>query len=484
MKQMAVTIGKTSCGKVSKNLYGQFIEQLDDCVMGGIYDRESPLSDPNGIRRDVLEKVKELSPPVIRFPGGTVMCIYHWEDAVGPLEKRRKRKNLIWGGVLHPDFGTAEFVEYCREIGAEPMLCVNMASGTPEEASHWVEYCNSTDDTYYANLRRSHGYEKPFGVKYWCIGNECYAEPDIGLQNDVQTYIREAREFIKFMKLQDPEIQTVIVGSDDIEGWDRPVLDALGDMTDYLSYHFYAAEDGMGLYGPFFGEKRFVEKLAQLDALLSEYPEKPEHFNVWYRFPPRKGRIKLLIDEWNIWQYQNDGCYGLHMRYNWRDAVWVASMLNRFLADEHIAGANMAQLCNIIAPIVAEKDGCFVQTIFTPCALYRRYMHGERLRPEISGQYSIDGGKAGEIEALSAAAVQNGGATCLALVNRDFENAVMISLPESFTTAILCHADPLAQNDITHNCVSKETLTVPEDHTLMLPVGAIALIFTETKKEN
>ncbi len=482
MKQVTITIRKGGYGEVSKNLYGQFIEQLGDCVMGGLYEKGHPLSDESGIRQDVLDKVKMLAPSVIRFPGGTVMSIYHWEDAIGALETRKKRKNLIWGGVLHPDFGTAEFVEYCRRVGAEPMLCVNMASGTPEEAAHWVEYCNSEDDTYYANLRRSHGYEKPFGVKYWCIGNECYAEPDIGLQNDVQTYIREAREFVKFMKLQDPTIQTVMVGSDDVDGWDRPVLDALGDMTDYLSYHFYASEADMGLYGPFYGEKQFADKLLQLDVLLDEYPDKPEHFNVWYRFPPRQGKIKLLIDEWNIWQYQDDGCYGLHMRYNWRDAVWTASMLNRLISDEHIAGANMAQLCNIIAPIIAEQSGSFVQTIFTPCALYRRYMHGIRLQPEISGQYAVDGGKAGRIAAISAAAVQNGDMSCLALVNRDFENAVMVSLPEEFTSAVLCHAAPLAQNDMTQSCVKKEELILAKKSALMLPSGALAIIFT--KKEN
>lgn len=469
--RLNLTPGK---GEVSTDIYGQFIELLGDCVYGGVYDENSSLSDENGIRLDVLEKAKELAPPIIRFPGGTVMCIYHWEDAIGPIEQRKQKKNIIWGGVIRPEFGTAEFVQYCRRIGAEPMLCVNMASGTPEEAGNWVEYCNGTDDSYYANLRRSHGYEEPFGVKYWCIGNECYAEPDIGTQNDVNIYIRDAREFIKFMKLNDPTIQTIIVGSDDIEGWDKPVLDALGDMTDYLSYHFYAAEGDMGAYGPFAGEKQFAAKLAELDALLDTYPETPENYNVWYRFPHRQGKIKLMVDEWNIWQYQDDGIYGLHMTYNWRDALWVASMYNRFIADEHIVGCNMAQLCNIIAPIVSDKDGCYTQTIFTPCALYRKQMYGARLNADIFGQYTIDGGKAGEIEAISASAVSQDGKFHAAIVNRDLKQAVSVTLP--FDAAItLCQADADAVNTREHTAVQTTVLSVQADTPFILPAGSFCI---------
>ena len=197
-----VTLAKGR-GTVDEKVYGQFIEHLQDCINGGVYDPKSRFADENGVRTDVRELARRLAPPILRFPGGTVMCLYHWEDAIGPMEKRIRRKNLIWGGEIDPSFGTAEFVRYCREIWAEPMICVNMASGTPEEAGNWVEYCNGTGDSYYAALRRSHGYEEPFNVKYWCIGNECYAEPDIGIQNDVSVYIRDAREFIKFMKLTD-----------------------------------------------------------------------------------------------------------------------------------------------------------------------------------------------------------------------------------------------------------------------------------------
>ncbi len=473
MREVSLTLTQGK-GVASADIYGQFIEHLGDCIYGGLYDKGNPLSDENGIRLDVLSKVRELAPPMIRFPGGTVMSIYHWEDAIGPMNERKKRKNIIWGGVLDPTFGTAEFVDYCRRVGAEPMICVNMASGTPEEAGNWVQYCNADDDSYYANLRRSHGYEKPFSVKYWCIGNECYAEPDIGMQHEVDIYIREAKEYIKFMKLSDPRIQTVIVGSDNNDAWNKPVLDALGDMTDYLSYHFYAAENGMGLYGPFAGEKTFAETVEKIETLLDSYPDKPTHFNQWYRFPPRQDKIKLMIDEWNIWQFQEDGSFGLHMRYDWKDAIWVSSMLNRFIADEHIAACNMAQLCNIIAPIVAQKDGCFTQTIFTPCASYRSMMFGMRKNVCIHGQYEIDGKDAGMIPALSAAAVEREGKTYLAVTNRDFYEEILLKMPFD-ATITLYHADAGAVNSLHQDVVTTTCFTVNQNEFCTLPAGSFVL---------
>ena len=461
-------------GTVSENIYGQFIEHLGDCINGGIYDGQNLLSDEKGIRLDVLEKVKKLSPPILRFPGGTVMHIYHWEDAIGPMSERKQKKNLIWGGVLSPAFGTAEFIEYCRRIGAEPMICVNMASGTPEEAGNWVDYCNGTGDTYYANLRRSHGYEEPFCVKYWCIGNECNAEPDIGIQDDVKIYIRDAREFIKFMKLNDPSIETVIVGCSDFDGWNKPVLDALGSMTNYLSFHFYTSENGMGPYGPFAGERHYLNMVKKLDELLDTYPEKPESFNKWYRFPPRQDRIRLMIDEWNLWQYKNDGIYGLHQIYNGRDMVWIASMLNHFISDPHIAGCNMAQLCNIIAPIVASKDGCFEQTIFAPCELYRKTMYGCRMETQISGQYTIDGGAAGEVEAVSASAVKHNGKICAAVVNRNLEEDTELTLPFD-AACVICHAEPDAVNSPEHNAVEVVSIRFSRDEPIRLPVCSFVI---------
>ena len=465
-------------GKISENVYGHFIEHILTCIDGGIYDPSSKFADENGIRQDVLEKMKEFAPPVLRFPGGTVMCQYHWEDAVGPMEKRIRRKNLIWGGELDPSFGTAEFVSFCRKIGAEPMICVNMASGTPEEAGNWVEYCNGTGNTYYANLRRSHGYEEPFNVKYWCIGNESYAEPDIGIHHDVQLYIRDAMEFIKFMKLTDKTIKTVIVGCDK-ESWNKPVLDALHAVTDYFSYHHYSAEASKGLYGPFEGEKNLKKAIDQLKSLIDTYPEEVTDFSPWYRFPARSGKIQIALDEWNIWDFVADETYGLLQTYNWRDALWTASILNLILSTPEIGMANLAQSVNVIAPIIAEEKGSWFQTIAYPLRLYRQTMLGERITVSFQSP-SIDGGKVGELEAISISAVKNEDGTIrIAAVNRDFKKDYEIEICNDSNIKgkmiIVTGTEPRAVCSLEHSCVQERTKEL-EGNKILLRAGSVNLI--------
>jgi len=465
-----ISFGPTGSA-VSPLVYGGFIEHLFNCITGGVYQPGHALSDENGFRLDVLDKVKKLAPPVVRFPGGTVMCLYHWQDAVGPMEGRIRRQNRIWGGEIDPGFGTAEFVTWCRKIGAEPMICVNLASGTPEEAANWVEYCNGTGNTYFANLRRSHGWAEPFGVKYWCIGNECYAEPDIGIQNDVDIYIRDAREFIKWMKLTDKTIQTVIVGSDDMD-WNRRVLDALHPMTDFFSYHHYSSEGGMGLYGPFAGEKNLLDALRRLSDLIDEYPEQVENFSPWYRFPPRQSKIRLALDEWNVWNADSSPTYGLDAVYNWRDAVWVASAMNDILACESIGMANLAQLVNVIAPILTTDTGSYWQTIAYPLLAAREHMLGRRVEVQLDSP--VLSTPAGEIKALNVCALrQADGSLHLCAVNRDFEHSHGIALGGPCEVHEQCA--PALSVCTQENCCVQERRYKAQDE-VILPPGAVCFI--------
>lgn len=473
-------LGKAN-GKIDEKIYGQFIEHALNCINGGIYEPGSAFAGENGIRKDVVEKIKELAPSVLRFPGGTVMCQYHWEDAVGPAEKRIRRKNLIWGGELDPSFGTAEFVALCREIGTEPMICVNMASGTAEEAANWVEYCNGTGNSYYAELRRSHGYEEPFNVKYWCIGNECYAEPDIGMQHEVDTYIRDAWEFIKFMKLTDKTIKTVIVGCEQ-ETWNKPVLDALHAVTDYFSVHHYSGEGDKGLYGPFEGEKQLITIIDEVSALIDTYPKKVTDFNPWYRFPARESKIRIALDEWNIWDFKEDETYGLQQIYCWRDALWTASILNMLVSKPEIGMANLAQAVNVLAPIIAEKDGAWFQPIAYPLRLYRKVMHGKRIPVTIESPV-LDGGAAGEVKALSIAAVRNDDGTIrIAVVNRDFDKDYELGLSGDGLTAerkgmmiVLTGDDPKARCCLSKSCVHESCEGISSSR-ICLKAGSISLI--------
>lgn len=479
MPVIPVEIAREPSGEVNEMIYGQFIEHILNCIQGGVYDPENPLSDGEGIRTDVLEKLRELAPPVMRFPGGTIMCQYHWEDAVGPQEKRIRRRNLIWGGELDPAFGTAEFVSFCRKLGAEPMICVNMASGTPEEAAHWVEYCNGTGNSHYANLRRSHGFPEPFRVKYWCIGNECYAEPDIGTQHDVNIYTRDAMEFIKWMKLTDKSIKTVIVGCDDM-AWNKAVLDKLHPVTDFFSYHHYSAEGGRGIYGPFAGERWLRERLRLIADLIDTYPDHVTDFSPWYRFPPRQEKIKIALDEWNVWEFVPDETYGLLQTYNWRDALWTASVLNLLVSTPEIGMANLAQSVNVIAPVVAEREGAWYQTIAYPLLHYRHAMAGHRLEVRLDSP-AVDGGAAGSLDALSVSAVRRpDGRTCVAAVNRDLERAYRVCLQGIGTgTAQMLRLEgtaPEAACAMDHSCVRESRETLPSAEEIMLPPGSVSLI--------
>lgn len=418
---------------VSPFIYGNFIEFIENCIVDGIYDPKSPSSDENGIRLDVLEKAKELRPTILRFPGGTYANIYHWMDAVGPKDQRKKRKNIIWGGLCDGNFGTAEFVQYCRAIGAEPMLCVNMESGTAEEAANWVEYCNGEPGTYYADLRVQQGYPEPFNVKYWCIGNESYAEADLGPHHNPDRYVTDAWEFTKHMKLMDPTIKLVFVGAVYDDNWNKKVLDAFGSVCDYFSIHHYFGGDN--LYSPFAGLRNFRGQLSHLIEFINEYNKKEIHLDFWYRFPARKEPIRICMDEWNIWNGKSseDNKYGVKMVYNWRDALWTGNFLNTFILNaEDVGIANLAQMVNVLAPIMTVGDGSFKQTTYHVLKLYRDEMLGTRVDCEFVSPV-IETEKDGTIQLLDAAAtLREDGTVCLMVNNISEKESFRLSLPEGY----------------------------------------------------
>jgi alpha-N-arabinofuranosidase len=361
--------------QISPQLYGQFIEHLGRCINGGIFEPGSPLSDTNGFRRDVLEKVCELNPRLLRWPGGTFTKIYHWQDGVGTASERRSRPNLIWGGEVDNLFGTDEFIRYCRAIGAEPYISVNMGTGSAEEAANWVEYCNGTGTTYFAELRRKHGSPEPFRVKYWGLGNEEEAEPDCGRLQDPAEYAKVAWQFAKLMKLQDPSIKLIVAGVGNNTNWNTTVLKSLHPVADFISAHWYFRTTQ---YTNLLGSVAAFDR--QLDAyakFLAGFPAEPKGFSHWYRFPPRAGPVKLAIDEWGLWNGGAGGrevLWNLEQTYTWQDALAVASWLNAMHRHADIIGfATWAQLANVIAPIQTDRNGSVRQTIFHPLALYAKH---------------------------------------------------------------------------------------------------------------
>lgn len=361
--------------RIEPMVYGQFIEHLGRCINGGIFEPGSPLADENGFRRDVLEKVRELNPPLLRWPGGTFTKIYHWQDGIGPKAERRRRPNLIWGGEEDNLFGTDEFIRYCRAINAEPYISVNMGTGSAEEAANWVEYCNGTGNTHYANLRRKHGFPEPHGVKFWGLGNEEEAEPDCGRLQDPAEYAKVAWQFAKLMKLQDPTIKVIVAGVGNNTNWNTTVLKSLHPVADFISAHWYfRTTDYANLLGRV---AAFDQQLDDYAAFLGAFPAEPKGFSHWYRFPPRQAPVKLAIDEWGLWNGGAGGrevLWNLEQTYNWQDALAVASWLNAMHRHADIIGfATWAQLANVIAPIQSDRNGSVRQTVFHPLALYAKH---------------------------------------------------------------------------------------------------------------
>jgi alpha-L-arabinofuranosidase len=344
-------------GAIDPMIYGNFAEHLGRCIYGGIYEPGSPLSDERGFRKDVKAAVRDLRIPILRWPGGNFVSGYHWQDGIGPRETRPARPELAWHDVEPNKFGTDDFIEYSREIGAAPYICVNMGTGTLDEAMNWVEYCNGTQDTYFAGLRRKYGHAEPYDVKYWGLGNELYGPWQIG-HKDAVDHAKAALEFAKVMKWNDPSIKLVTCGAQNVE-WDWEALNRTCQYADYISAHFYwgpkAGEDPH--YSIAAGPYEAEEYLRVLGGLIEgvRRERKVAH------------PIHIAVDEWNVWYRARGHQTKLEERYDLSDALVVAAFMNVLRRNcQSIKMANLAQLVNVIAPIFTSKDGLFLQTIYWP----------------------------------------------------------------------------------------------------------------------
>lgn len=342
-------------GEIDRKIYGHFIEHLGRCIYGGIYEENSDLSDENSFRKDVLEVIKKLNIPVLRWPGGNFASNYHWLDGIGPKEKRPKKLDTAWMAEDNNHFGTDEFIKYCRIIKTEPYICLNFGTGTLEEALAWVEYCNYPGNTYYSNLRKKNGNENPFKVKYWGLGNEIYGKWQHGYTK-ADTYGEKAREYAQFIKKIDPEIQTISVGADNPE-WDLEVIKKCGDIIDFISLHIYVSSGYDEHYKtvalPYFIEKR-ISILESVIEIGKSYTGKDKE-------------IKIAFDEWNIWgrKHEESGDYNLS------DGLFACGVFH--ILQRHcktVKMANLAQLVNVLGAIKTSKDGLYLTPIYYAFLLY------------------------------------------------------------------------------------------------------------------
>ncbi|KAB8337242.1 hypothetical protein FH972_021544 [Carpinus fangiana] len=382
--------------KINDNIYGGFIEHMGRCIYGGVYDPGNPLSDEDGFRKDFIQVMKDLKAPVMRYPGGNFTATYHWLDGVGPKDQRPSRPELAWLGRETNQFGTDEFMKWCKVVGTEPFLCFNFGTGTLDEALAWLEYCNSDRDTYYANLRRKNGHEAPYNVKYWALGNETYGKWQV-LEDTKESYAKKAYQWAKAIKMLDPSVQLVLCGEKGYDEWDEYVLkyclkphisELGGDINKPLismhSIHAYTrgATHNMNATAP-----RNAERAIQICASLIDYAR------ITNNIPSSVPQQQVCFDEWNAWDPKAwPGEEGAEQIYDLSDALAVAVWLNVFVRQSKYVGmANIAQSANVLSPIITHKDGLVKQSIWHPLWLFSNYMRGHTVAAHVCcGEYEGD----------------------------------------------------------------------------------------------
>ena len=368
MNEIRIDPERTICD-IDQNIFGGFAEHLGRCIYGGIYEPDSPHTDENGLRTDVLAALKRLRLPVIRYPGGNFASGYRWMDGIGPLEDRPARMDLAWESVESNHFGTNEFVTFCRKLGSKPYLVVNCGDGDMREARDWVEYCNGTRDTALVKLRREHGFLQPHRVKYWGIGNEVDGPWQIGFKT-AQEYARAYTEFAKVMKWTDPDIKLIAsalsLWSGEIVERAQLLVEQASRHLDYMGLHWYIGNPDNDFTAYMATSELIEERLSSYEGLirtlcLERKLEKP---------------IPIAVDEWNVW-YRTRQSSGvpteqkLEEKYNLEDALVVAMHFNAFIRhSQSVRMANIAQIVNVIAPVFTRPDGLFLQTIFHPFEVY------------------------------------------------------------------------------------------------------------------
>ena len=346
-------------GEVNPHLFGNFAEHLGRCIYGGIYEEGSPLSDADGYRKDVMEATRELGVTLLRWPGGNFVSGYHWKDGIGPREARPVRPEGAWGSLESNRFGTDEFLRYCERVGVEPYVSINAGLGTVDEAREWVEYCNESRDTFWAAQRRKNGREKPWGVKYWGLGNEIDGPWQLGHKN-AEDYVKFAAEAAKAMRRVDGSIKLIASGSSnfgptaDWIGWNRAILERLRSDIDYISLHTYIGNPQNHFENFLAASEDIDHRIEVVDGLIKTAQSGQRN--------PRP--IHIAYDEWNVWYRARGGgefatgATGLEEKYNFEDALAMGMFLNSFIRHANVVKmANLAQLVNVIAPNFHQQGG-------------------------------------------------------------------------------------------------------------------------------
>ena len=435
MKQAKVIIDKDfQVSRIDRRIYGSFIEHLGRAVYEGIYQPDSPFADEQGFREDTLELVKELNVPVVRYPGGNFVSGYKWEDGIGPKEERPKRIDLAWSVVETNEVGLNEFSDWAKKANTEVMMAINLGTRGVAEAMELLEYCNLDQGTYYSELRKKHGYAQPHNFKLWCLGNEMDGPWQIG-HKTAEEYGRLANETAKVLKGIDPSIELVVCGSSGsgmptFGDWEATVLDHCYDSVDYVSMHTYYGDrerDPETFLANNIDMDRFITDVAN----ICDFVKAKKHSNK---------TIHLSFDEWNVWYHSNEqdqklqrwtrAPHQLEDVYDFQDALLVGSMLITLLRHaDRVKIACLAQLVNVIAPIMTSDTSCWRQTIYYPYWLTGKYGQGVVLQTQVDSP-TYQNKKYGTVPFIDCVTVYNDDDDELVIfaVNKDLKEDITLSM--------------------------------------------------------
>jgi len=452
-------------GPVRRRLFGGFVEHLGRHVYDGIYEPGHPAADEQGFRTDVLELVRELGVSMIRYPGGNFVSGFRWEDSVGPREQRPRRLDLAWHSTETNEVGLHEFADWLDKAGSELMLAVNLGTRGVLEALDLLEYSNVPGGTALSQRRIDNGRAEPFDVRVWCLGNEMDGSWQLG-HRSADDYGTLAAQTARGMRQMDPSIELVVCGSSGAAmptfgEWEREVLTHTYDDVDMVSCHaYYQEHDG--------DAASFLASAVDMDRFIEAVVATADHVGA-ARGSSKK--IDISFDEWNVWYIDRVDAVKptaiddwpiaprlLEDVYSVLDAVVFGSLLISLVKHaDRVASASLAQLVNVIAPIMTEPGGpAWRQTTFFPFALTSRLARGEAVRLRVEAP-TIDTARYGTVSAVDAVATVDDAAEAVAvfLVHRGLERPVDLEIDvsafgevEVVETHLLHDDDPGASNTL------------------------------------
>lgn len=421
-------------GTISPRLYGHFAEHLGRCCYGGLWvgTKERNIPHQNGFRTDVLEALRALPVPLLRWPGGCYADHYHWRDGIGPAEQRPIRLGMSCGLQVEDDnsLGTHEFIWLCQQLGAEPYLAGNVGSGTPQELCDWVEYCNTRVATTLARERAANGSPEPFGVKLWGVGNENWG---CGGNYEAAVYAREYVRYATMLRHVDPTAELVVCGQE--KEWNYTVLNTIGKhlgMVDHFSIHRYWIHGGSELA---FSDDEYYDLLAEAEATEDFVLETKALID---EATGGKRKIGIALDEWGVWhpEARDWGPHpeGVEARQpvtyeqagTLRDALAVAVALEGFHRQcEALTLANLAQIVNVLhAPVMTEGDQLWLTPTYHVLRMHTPHIGATALTVEVSRADSLPNGKS----AVSATASRNAEGVAVTITNRHVERSASVVL--------------------------------------------------------